>query len=79
MKIQALTFSPTGTSARVIEGIMNGVGEETGRDVALLDLTLKESVERTYDADDVVLLSGPVYGGKLAPIAKQRLGGMKTD
>ena len=77
MKIQALTFSPTGTSARVIEGIMSGVGEKTGRDVALLDLTLKESVEMTFDADDVVLISGPVYGGKLAPIAKQRLGGMK--
>lgn len=77
MKIQALTFSPTGTSARVIEGISAGVGERTGMDVALLDLTLKESVEMTYGKDDVVLLSGPVYGGKLAPIAKQRLGGIK--
>ena len=79
MTIYALTFSPTGTSARVLKGIASGVSETLGADVRYRDLTLESPGEMRFAADDLVIVSAPVYGGKIAPVVKQRLAGISGE
>ena len=76
MGIYSFTFSPTGTSAKVLRGINAGISETSGSAVDFNDLTCEAVARKTFDADDVVVVSSPVYGGKVAPVAKSRLDGL---
>lgn len=73
MKVYSFSFSPTGASAKILRGINAGISEALGIDVNYSDVTIKSVDSVSFDPEDIVIVSGPVYGGKIAPIVKQRL------
>lgn len=70
MKSYLITFSPTGTSRKVGEAVVRGMGGE----YEVIDVTLPGAVEREIPADAVAVFSVPVYGGHVARLAKERMG-----
>ncbi len=76
MSIYSFTFSPTGTSAKILRGISAGISEKLNTDVIFSDITFNSVKDITLNSDDVIIAAAPVYGGKIAPIVKQRLDGI---
>ncbi len=79
MKVYSFSLSPTGTSAKILCGINAGISEALGIDVNYSDVTVKSVDSVSFDPEDIVIVSGPVYGGKIAPIVKQRLKCLKGN
>lgn len=73
MKFAQLLFSPTGGTQKVAESITRAwdAGVET------LDLTNPAVPSATFQAEDLVLIAVPSYGGRVPPLAIQRLGRMR--
>jgi ferredoxin len=72
-KIWVVSFSPTGTSKRVVNAIVSGM---PGIPTENIDLTSPATLEtRKFDSDDLVVIGVPVYAGRVAALAVQRLGG----
>lgn len=76
MELHILTFSPTGTSRRVAEGIAKGIG---GQDMHFTDITRQTSVSQDFNSDQLLLVCVPVYGGHVAPTAMQRLDAIRGN
>ena len=74
--VHLITFSPTHTSKRVGEAIVRGLGIENSKKV---DLTFQALDEYEIPTTDLALISVPVYGGKVAPLALQRLEGIRSN
>lgn len=70
MKLDILTFSPTGTSRKVAQGIASGIEAESTH---LTDLTHQAGGQMNYGPGQLVLVSMPVYGGHVAPTALERM------
>ena len=68
--VHLITFSPTHTSKRVGEAIVRGLGIENSKKV---DLTFQALDEYEIPTTDLALISVPVYGGKVALLALQRV------
>lgn len=79
MRIYALWFSPTGTSAGVLRGIVKGISSALSADVVSVDVTFRGVEELALGPDDVVIAAAPVYGGKIAPLVKRRLDGVRGN
>ncbi|MBQ8502601.1 MAG: 4Fe-4S binding protein [Bacteroides sp.] len=76
-KIKLITFSPTHTSKQVGEAIVQGTGILTTETV---DLTLATPVgEIVVDADELAVITVPVYGGHVAPLAMKRLESIHSE
>jgi ferredoxin len=76
-KVNIVTYSPTRTSFKIAENIADGFG--LGKDVCI-DLTyIAEGTEHTFNPDDLVIIAAPVYGGRLAPKAVERLAGIRGN
>ena len=74
-KIWGISFSPTGTSKKIVGGIASGISA-VGRDS--IDLTYPGKFEtRTFTQDDLVVVGVPVYAGRVAPLAVDRLKSIK--
>lgn len=72
-----ITFSPTHTSKRVGEAIVRGTGCEN---VQCRDLTLPDGVvEGDVPKDSLAVITVPVYGGHVAPLALERMKMIKAD
>lgn len=71
MKLHTLVFSPTGTSAKIARAVVDGILKAEACETSLLDGT-KRAVSSTFEPEDLVVMAAPVYGGKMAPIAKER-------
>lgn len=69
-KLNLVVFSPTRTSCRVAEYVAEGMEIA---ETELLDLTCREMPERILEADTVALFAVPVYGGRVAETALERL------
>lgn len=69
--ICTVVFSPTGTSRKTIRAIAEGLSQNGP--VTEIDLTHAAAEARTLPADAVVLFAVPVYGGKPAPLALERM------
>ncbi|MBQ8674140.1 MAG: 4Fe-4S binding protein [Bacteroides sp.] len=70
-KVHLITFSPTHTSQQIGEAIVRGVGEDN---VEIADLTLAPlPAPLEIAAETLTVIAVPVYGGKVAPLAMQRL------
>lgn len=67
-------FSPTHTSAKIARAIGEGIG--MGRRIET-DLTLDESTSPIEIKDALTVIAAPVYGGRIAPIALQRIKRLK--
>ncbi len=68
---QSLTvvFSPTGTSRTVAQAIARGLAAEA----RTLDLTHAPAPKQTLPAHALAVIAVPVYGGRVAPLALERL------
>lgn len=72
-----ITFSPTHTSKRVGEAIVCGTGCENVRH---MDLTLPGVTStNVLPVDALVVVTVPVYGGHVAPLALERMRTIKAD
>ncbi len=78
MDVQAVTcvtYSPTRTTYRVVSAIANGLGASTITDV---DLTWRKvGIKVTVAPDDVAVFGVPVYAGRVAATAVERLRSVK--
>lgn len=71
-----ITFSPTHTSKQVGEAIVRGTGFS---EVTETDLTLQPVDALEIPEDKLVVITVPVYGGKVAPLALERMKGIHTS
>lgn len=73
-KLYTAYFSPTGTSRRTVEALARGFVAVRPIPCVELDLTHTEHpAARRLAADEAAVLAVPVYGGHIAPTARQRL------
>ncbi len=71
-KIRTIFFSPTGTSKKVVKAIAEG--GKMPDDVNELDLTYPGyNQEVVIAGDELAIIGVPVYGGRVAPLARERL------
>jgi len=68
MQTHTLFFSPTQTGATVAQAVKNGLKASSGESI---DIT-KAAVEKTFGADDTVIVAMPIYGGRLPKVAVER-------
>lgn len=71
MRINQITFSPTGGTKKVADAIINGVGPE--KKTLELCNPVNEISEIAMGEDDLALIAMPVYGGRIPSIAIERL------
>jgi ferredoxin len=79
MGIYAFSFSPTGTSAKILRAVSSGVAEGLNTDVTSVDLTFNPADDIELTERDIVIAGAPVYGGKIAPLAKLRLNALRGN
>lgn len=68
--VQSVFFSPTHTSARITRAIVRGTGLKNTKET---DLTSDTSCSLIEIADTLAVIAVPVYGGRVAPIALERI------
>jgi len=75
MKVTAVYFSPTGTSAKGVNAIAAGIDQSPTK----LDLTIRkeEPVKKVFDEKDVVVFGGPVYGSRIYRGFKERMANLQ--
>lgn len=74
-KVDVVQFSPTGTTAKVLAAICQGIGAPIGTHV---DLTCNTSAAGLSESDaKLVLIGVPVYSGRLPETALARLEGLE--
>lgn len=70
-KVWAVSFSPTRTSKKVVDGIVEGF---SGIESDSIDLTYPGyDGARTFSSDELVVIGVPVYSGRVAAPAVKRL------
>ncbi|WP_163178017.1 4Fe-4S binding protein [Bacteroides sp. 51] len=69
-KAHLICFSPTSTSKQVGQGIVHGMETEN---ITITDVTLSEAGELDIVGSEVAVIAVPVYGGRVAPLALQRM------
>ena len=74
-KVCLITFSPTHTSRRVGEAIVRGIN---GSEVSCVDVILNGCGALRLEEDTVVVVTVPVYGGHVAPLALERLKALES-
>ena len=76
--IKLIYFSPTGTTKSVLGGIARGMQAERTEH---LDMTPPDANTRTLAEthDELAIIGAPVYGGRLPPVAVQRLRRLKGN
>lgn len=76
-EIHLITFSPTHTSRQIGEAIARGVESVP---VKIWDITLPDATTPdTMPTNALVIITLPVYGGHIAPIAVERLKDLKGN
>lgn len=77
-KAMLVYFSPTGTTKKILEGIIQGFQADR---IEHIDLTLPAAKTQDFviKQDDFVIIGAPVYGGWIPGIAAQRLKQLKAD
>ncbi len=75
--VDIVYFSPTHSSEKIAKAIASGIGVPRRR---VIDLTLDRSGSDIKIADgDFVILCAPVYAGRVAPVAVERLRRLKIE
>ena len=69
-------FSPTHTSEKIARAVGEGIGMPRRIET---DLTLDEGTSPVEIKDELTILAVPVYGGRVAPIALQRMRRLKGN
>lgn len=79
MKIYNLFFSPTGTSRKIATAIADELSAVLNAELLSVDVTTALHDRIEVDADDIVIIAAPVYGGHMAPIARYRMDMIKGN
>lgn len=79
MILHTITFSPTRTSSRIAEAIASGMLDISSCGTLTHDLTYLSDTVCSIPSDDIAIIAAPVYGGKMAPVAKTRMAGFKAQ
>lgn len=74
--INLVTFSPTHTSKQIGEAIVQGIGAEMSFN---FDLTHDTGFSQEIPATALTVFTVPVYGGHVAPLALQRMNGIRAE
>ena len=69
-RLFTIFFSPTGTSRILAESVARGLADGAHRTI---DLTREAASPQTLPAEAVAVVAVPVYGGRVAPLARERL------
>lgn len=77
MNIHQLTFSPTGGTRRVSEAICKAFNVEC--DITELCIKQEKLKYPSIHVDDLVVISMPVYAGRVPALAVERLRGVKAN
>lgn len=77
MTLRTVTFSPTGTTAKIVSAIASGIMDTIKCESIICDTTYRPAETFVAGPDDITVIAAPVYGGKMAPIAKNRLTAIK--
>ena len=75
-EINLITFSPTHTSKQIGEAIVRGMGIA---DVSFVDMTLQAPEKKEFGSDALAVITVPVYGGHVAPLALERMKDFRAD
>ena len=75
-EINLITFSPTYTSKQIGEAIVRGTGVA---DVSSIDMTLQTPKKKRLGSDVLAVITVPVYGGHVAPLALERMKDLLAD
>ena len=77
-QVKLISFSPTGTTQKVLESIAEGI---TVEDVEHINLTLPQGAQQTIPpfSDELVIIGAPVYGGRLPVDAVNRFKRLKAS
>ena len=73
--VTTVLFSPTGTSRKVAMAVADGCQYESH----VIDATYTLPSNLHFESDTLVIVAVPVYGGKVAPLALQRLQAMQGN
>ena len=69
-----IVFSPTNTTRKVLQAILQGLGPQSWSE---LDLTyprpLRDTARNQGDAEELVLIGMPVYAGRIPALARERI------
>lgn len=80
MKLSSVVFSPTGTSGRIAREIARALSTSFGNGIVdEIDVTCREDVSKSFGDDELVVIAAPVYGGHMAPVAKERMKGLSAS
>lgn len=75
--VYTASFSPTGTSKKIAEAIARGLAADSA--FKTIDLTHATHPFPALGTDTPVVIAAPVYGGKIAPTALERLDGLRGN
>ena len=75
-EIHLITFSPTHTSRQVGEAIVRGLDI---KEVNVIDLTRPCDIQQELPADALAVITVPVYGGHIAPLALKRMQDIRAN
>lgn len=73
-KVTAAYFSPTGNSKKVA----NCIAETIGKEIENIDITVMAS-DAEFTGEDFVILSAPVYAGRIPNVARERFSRFKGN
>jgi ferredoxin/flavodoxin len=77
-KIQLVYFSPTETTAKIVESIAEGIKAETDSSIDLTGPISSSNLPEPLSGD-LTILGAPVYGGRIPTEAVQRLSRLRGD
>lgn len=78
MEISLVTFSPTGTGRTIAETVAAGFADRTDT-LRAVDLTLPDGGKGEIAVGDIAVFAIPVYGGRVAETAVERLLMIKAE
>lgn len=77
-KCYAIYYSPTGTTRKIVEGIIQGLNMESTH-VNLTHVQEESQLETITDTQTFAIIATPVYGGQIAPTALARMAHLRGD
>ena len=69
-----IVFSPTNTTRKVLQAILQGLGAQSWSELDLTYLRpLRDTARNQGDAEELVLIGMPVYAGRIPALARERI------
>ena len=79
MKVQVVYFSPTGTTKRILEGVIEGLKPDVANFADLAKSQPHKIIEKGSEAPDLVLIGVPTYASRIPPEASELLKKLRGD